>query len=256
MKILFIGNTASVPNNLARELNTRGIVERADIVFFKNPCLSGEPTADEDLLEPGEYDIVHLDYCFLFGKLNMKYFKYIINAKNLVCNWHGSDIRGLDMSFTKSILYKPLKYLSDLYMFNNAKFHLYSTCDLAWWFRNVPANKKVRFIQTIDTDKFTILPDIERAGNYVFKGGSRGYNRQKVVHDDMPKFLNKFESVVCIPAEGLSPYLVNSTVLEALACGCKVKYHPLKNRDWVLKYASLNYGVDKLLRIYTKILEE
>jgi len=255
MKILFIGNTASVPNNLVKELRTRTGVARVDFVFNKNPCLSGEPTVDSELLSPGDYDIVHLDYCFLFSKLNIKYIKYIVNAKNLVCNWHGSDIRGLDMGWYKQLFYKPLKWFSDAYMFRNAKFHLYSTCDLAWWFRKVSVTKKDRFIQTIDTELFNPNINVKRDGEYIFKGGSRGYNRQKVKHDDMPKFLNTFESVICIPAEGLSPYLINSTVLEALACGCRVKYHPLKNRAWVLKYARIDKGVDKLIRIYNRILK-
>ncbi len=250
INVLIIGNTASTGWNLKNGLNKFKDIGRVDLIFKTHPTTSGHPS--KKLLSPKEYDIVHYNYPFI--KTYLKYYKYIKNAKTLICHWHGTDLRGKDFKFPKNVFYKITQNLIKKKMFKKADFHFYSTYDLAWWLRSIPYDKKSHMFCLIDTKLFYNYNLKNRRDKITLKKGAKGFSKQKIKHDDMPKILNQYKYADITPAEGLDFRIIQVTHMECLACGLKVKYHEDKNRNWVLKNASISVISKKTYKIYLDLL--
>ena len=239
-----VGNTASVGWNLTKGLREKGV----DVVFVGN----------KSNVTSGDYDYV-LDWkTFLRKKYGKKHFdiahihspnfkklgaswKYIKNAK-LVCHWHGSDLRIPKKAFP---VYHFLK--------RRGNYHLYSTVDLGWWLRKIPENKRQRFLCPVDTERFK--PNgLKNKGMVTMSGGGSGFNKHKVIHDEMPGFLNQFEKANVYDTN-VDERLFSVAVFEAVACGLQVKQFPWMDRNWVLENASINSQTEKVFKIYIDLLK-
>lgn len=253
MKILFIGNIASSSHNLKKGLKRYEDIERIDLMFKENPVLSGKPSSS--FLEPEEYDIVHLSYPYLgWGFIN-KQFNYIKKAKVLICHWRGTDLRGTKFNnFIKNFFYKIAHFINKKYFFKKADYHFYSTIDLKWWLRSIPEHKKELLRTPVDCELFKPMDNINKCGILDFRGGGKAYKKHKVKHNDMPLYLNQFNYVISKPSQGLSEHLVSCVVKESLACGLKVEHHEEKNRQWVIKNASISVISQKVYNTYKSII--
>lgn len=239
MKILMIGNPASVGWNLTKGLRKLGIT----VIFVgnKNKFTSGKydyilswKDFNKSKYGKNNFDIIHIH------SPNIKKINLITHYKSKkIYHWHGSDLRFFWKSFgvSKSI----------------SNYNLYSTVDLAWWLRHIPNNKKERFINPVDTEMFTSYTLFK---NRILDTYSwERLMERDISHNDVPSFLNKCKTISCYPNYNLSPYLISVSALEGASCGCKVEHHPYMNRDWIIKNASIESQSKKLLEIYKKVLK-
>lgn len=242
MNVLMIGNVASTGWNLVKGLEKKGI----NVVLV----------SDESIVTSGIYDYQLSWFDFLRKKYGKDYFDIIhihspnlkklsiayryLNAK-LVCHWHGSDLRIPRKAFP---VYHLLKKISD--------YHLYSTIDLAWWLRKIDKDKKQLFLCPIDTSLFKPDGNKKQGLLTLSDGGKIG---SPIYHDDMPKYMNNFDSLKVIPAYNLSERLLQVSMLEGAACDLNVLNHPWLNRKWVIDNASIDSQTEKLINIYNKVLE-
>jgi len=249
MNILFIGNTGSSATNFKKGLLKYKDISRVDVMFDSNECTSGK--ADTSFLKPKDYDVVIYSYPFL--KTYFKYVKYALEAK-AIFHWRGTDLRGLDFKNPiKNKLYKLIHSAFRKFLLIHKHYHIYSTPDLGWWFRN--STQKNEYIPTpIDTDKFNITNTNNRTKHYVFKSGARGYKKNKIKHEDMPGFLNTLKSAEVYPAFNIHPKIMSNLCAECLACGVKVKWHEDKDRAWVLNNRSIPICSEKLHQIILKVV--
>lgn len=286
MKVLILGNTGSSGYNLREELRKRG--HTAHLISKGNPCLSGSQDKQKDILN--KYDILHINAPSISLKNIIQFMKLISISKKVICNWHGTTLRGINYEEYKKGLkiichwrgtdmrgvayqdykenrknkklltpilfsyYKIKEYMAHKIFFKYADYHFYSTIDLAWWLRDISENKKSLLRCMVNTDIFK-PSNPNRKGKVIFRSGARNYKKNKIKHDDMPEHLNKFKDAEVYPACGLSPYLVSVTSMECLACGLKVKHHPTKNRKWVIDNASIKVVTDQILKVYNEVLK-
>ena len=177
-----------------------------------------------------DFDIVHIH------SPNMKKvgccWKYLKGDTKLVCHWHGSDLRHPSKSFP---VLRLMKRWGDL--------HLFSTIDLQWWLRDVKNSSL--FVCPVDTEMFKPDESIEKIDEVLKWGmgllhwGCEFEQEFFIEHDCVPKFLNNYRKVLCTPEDGLSPFLISVSALEAASCGLEVVHHPYMTREWILKNASI-----------------
>ena len=264
MNILIIGNTASTGWHLRNKLKERGHI--AHLRFKETPTLSGK--SDKEFFPVEEYDIVHFNAPQISAVRFIKEYTMWKKAKRVVCHWHGTDLRCLDYKVYKKnrkslkflspllyTIYKTSRYLTKRTFFKGADYNFYSTHDLAWWLRGIPNNKKEHIYCPIDTDTFKPIK-CEKQGTFINIGGGLAEGKEKIKHDDMSKHLNKFEKAEIYPAYGISPYILSVTAMECLACGLKVKHHPEKDRNWIIKNCSTPVFTDKVLEVYERLIKE
>ncbi len=189
---------------------------------------------------PQNFDIIHIN-CPNFKKVCIAA-RYLGIETKLVCHWHGSDLRHPIHAFP---VYR--------YLMNIADFHLYSTLDLGWWLRDIPKDRRLLFTCPIDTDLFRPDNQVKR-GEVTFDGGGRSYYVHRIPHEQMPAYLNRFETVNVHNADGLDDGLLSVIALEAAACGCNVPQIPWLDREWVVKNASIGSQTEKLLEVYRRLV--
>lgn len=254
MKILFIGNIGSSAWNFKKGLSKYKDIKRIDLMFDPHPCNSGNPS--KSFLKPNEYDIVHFSYPIMLKDFFLKYQKYVLNAKVLVCHWRGTDIRGKDFKFPINLIYRTFHHFNKQFFFKRADFHIYATYDLGWFLREVPAEKRMWFETPTDTSLFKDYKLKNRKGKVLFQKGARGFSDHKILHSDMPKFLNKFKYAEVVPAFGIDPHILQNAPSECLACGLKVKHHEDKDRAWVIKHRGLKVSAKRLYKLYKQLLRD
>jgi hypothetical protein len=105
----------------------------------------------------------------------------------------------------------------------------------------------------VDTGLFK--PDgSKKEGCVVFDGGGLSMKVHRIPHNDMPGYLNRFETVHVHNADGLDDGLNSVIAFEAVCCGCSVPELPWMNRQWVLDNASIDVQTKKLLSVYERLL--
>jgi hypothetical protein len=248
LKVLIIGNTANVGYNFKKGLISKG--HTCHCWFKKTFCLSGFP--DSNFLEPTDYDVVHLDFCVLGIRGLLKWWRYIKNAKVLMCYWRGTDLRGKDFPLLKSIPYKIFHYFWKQYLFKRADFHLYSTYDLGWWLRTVPKCDQAYNLQCVDTELFIPINVHKSEDTLVREGGA--LCEKQIYHENMYSVYNQHTRIKVTPAINLDSHLISVTALEALSCGLTVENHLDKDRDWVIENASIEVYTTKMLQLYKKLI--
>jgi hypothetical protein len=259
LKVLIVGNTASTGWHLKKELESRGHI--AHLTTDNNPVISGK--GDEQLLKPKEYDIVHINFPLIDLRNYKTIFSYILNSKIIVAHWRGTDLRGISyneyknkkLRLPKYLLYLIVKRISRRIFFNRANYHFYSTHDLAWWLRSIPEDKRSHLYSCINTNKFKPIK-CKKEGTFINIGGGKGFDKNKINHDDMPKHLNKFRKAEIYPNFEISPYILSVSAMECLACGLNVKHHQDKDRNWIIKNCSIPVFTDKVLKVYERLLEK
>ena len=223
IKVLMVGNTASVGWNFKKGLEKEG--HHCDIIFKERPNLEGKRTEGGKLLD--YYDIVHIHYPSHRWKLSY------CNLGKTVLHWHGSDARKSHRNYFVKQKFRKI-----------AKKSLCSTIDMNWW---IPEAERI--INPIDTEMFK--PMLRRkSGTVIFDND----HKKGIPHNEMPDYMNKFKEAVVYPAQKLSPYLISVTALECASCGLRVRHHPYMTREWVVKNASIESQTEKLLKIYKDVL--
>jgi len=249
MKILMIGNTATVGHNLRLGLQRKG----HEVRLISNINIYDEGEVDSDILWRDiiwgasisfQPDVVHIHAPHIkkFGIA----LHFLNNDTKLVCHWHGTNLRNGYHHITNYWLFP--------WLFRHADFHLYSTCDLVWWLRSIPNKKRMLFRCPVDTDLFNIKVPVDKREKEMLV-----LNNQKklyIPHNQMPDLYNQYRLVGVdvnaadeIPSV-VSPLLVSVSGLEAAACGCGVVFHPYMNRRWVVENASIESQTRQLLEVY------
>lgn len=239
MKILMVGNIASVNSSLTEELRNRG--HHVVLVANNNTITSGSGDFSiswSDLFTKkfgDDFDIIHISSPNL--KKFLICFRYFKKSK-VVCHWRGSDLRLWYKTF-------PVRRL----FFHIGNVHLYSTIDLHFWLKDIPREKKYFFRSCVDTEKFKPFNIIRKKEMLTMDKG----DDRTIPHDDMPKLFNEYKKIRS------HNYLVDDripsvTVMEAVACGCQSVFHPWMTRKWVIEHASVKSQTDKLISIYRKVI--
>lgn len=223
MRVLMVGNTASIGHNLRKGLRAEGI-ECDMICSAKSEIISGEDDKPD-----GKYDLIHLHYpVALRYWLNWDFVKRIFTTP-IVTHWHGSDLRAKG----------PIRRLLRWYFLKRSKAILYSTKNLK---KYLPENA-IWLPSPIDTDVFKPMK-VENKNVVV-------WGRGKIPHDKVPEYLNRFKECEIINA---SDATLTVSFLEALACGLKVKGFEEYDRDYVIKNHSIPVVTKMLIKIYKNIL--
>lgn len=237
MKILMISTTPPVGQTLRRGLEALG--HRVVIV--------DDPSPFDDAMKPeyhmswsvslrrrfGDgYDVVHVHSPNL--KKFLLAYPYVKRGVPMVCHWHGSDLRIWTRSF-------PVRR----WFMRHAKMNLYSTNDLAWWVHG----RKMLLNCPVDCEMFK--PGEEPGhGTVVFNGGGKAFNDHRILHENMPEYLQGYSMADIHNAMGLDDTLLSIIALECSACGLKVVQFPWMTRDWVLENASLPVIAKKVEQVY------
>ena len=223
MRILMVGNTASIGHNLKKGLRAEGI--DCDLICSKETILISK----SDDKPNGKYDLIHLN-CPIALRfwLNWEFVKRIFITP-IVTHWHGDDLR------TK----KPIRRLLRWYFLKRSKAILYSTKNLK---KHLPEDA-IWLPTPIDTDQFKPMKVKEKN---LLKWGSG-----KIPHDSVPEYLNRFEAC---EIRNASEAILTASFLEALACGLKVKGFENYDRNYVIENHSIPAVTKKVIRIYKKAL--
>ena len=148
MKILMVGNVASVNQHLTTELRTRGhdvffvadkksfkLISQPDCnLFYKHAFKKAYGNA---------FDIIHINNPNLLKLLIT--FRYVLDKTPVVFHWRGSDLRR-EMKRFRVPVNKICKKIGS--------YHLYSTPDLHYWLYDIPKDKKMLFRSCVDTETF------------------------------------------------------------------------------------------------------
>lgn len=237
MNILMISALAPVGQILKRGLERLGHT----VVLVDNPSVFDDGMKSDYPLRwvlplkkqfGDDFDIIHVH------SPNLKKFFLVYPYRHvpMVCHWHGSDLRIWKKSF-------PVRH----WFMRHAKMNLYSTVDLAWWIHG----KKKLLLCPVDTEMFKPA-EKKGKGTVLFSGGSQSFKAHRVLHKDMPAYLQKFERADVRPAMGLDTHLISITALECASCGLEVVQFPWMNREWVLKNADMMVIAKKLEEIYNE----
>lgn len=237
-----VGGSCNVGCNLKRGLEKLG----HRVVLVKELSVFDDYSPDKTLWwggvlrkNLGRFDVVHIH------SPNLKKFlfalRYLLAGSVLVCHWHGSDLRLWRKSF-------PVRHLC--FMFGVA--HLYSTRDLAWW---IWTDKSCKFHVWCPVDTEVFRPYLNRkSGIVLFDGGGKSYQEHRVLHRDMPSYLNRFAVADIRNAMGLDDGLMSVIALEAASCGLVVKQFPWMDRDWVVDHASIGVVSERVESIYKGLI--
>lgn len=232
MKVLIVDNTAFVGENIKKGLE---MLYHYDVTLDDN--ISWRDSFGHKYNQE-YFDIIHVNSPN-FKKL-ATIWNYLRDGTKLVCHWHGSDLRHPVKCFP---VYRWLQVHADM--------NLYSTLDLRWWIKY--SDKKMLFNCPVDTDVFQPDSVHIKHGHTRFVGGGQSFNVHRISHSDMPRYLNQFETVDIINADGLDDGLLSVIALEAASVDCKINQLPWLNRDWVIDNASILSQTKQLVDVYNDI---